>query len=73
MTKRSRVVLTPNAELPYKVVLEHDAGPTEYPVATIREGEALIREKMPQPIFRKVEKLREWNQPIEVSPDSATG
>ena len=59
--KRSRVVLTPGADLPYKVVLEHaDGGCSEYPVATIREGEALIRERSPEPPPLKVEKLREW-------------
>ncbi len=71
MTKRSRVVLTPNSELPYKVVLEHDGGPSEFPVATVREGEALIRERSPQTVFPKVEKLRESNQPIAMGADSA--
>ncbi len=73
MTKRSRVVLTPNSELPYKVVFEHDGGLTEYPVATVREGEALIRERTPQPAFPQIEKLREWNQPITVRTERATG
>jgi hypothetical protein len=59
--KRSRVVLTPGEELPYKVVLEHSDGCSEYPVATIREGEALIRENSPPPPPTKVEKLREWS------------
>ncbi len=70
MTKRSRVVLTPEAELPYKVVLEHEGGPTEYPVATVRDGEALIRAKSPPAPFAKIEKLREWNDPVGVRAES---
>jgi hypothetical protein len=58
---RGRVVLTPGEELPYKVVLEHESGTTEHPVATIREGEAFIREKAAPPPPLRVEKLREWS------------
>ena len=57
--KRSRVVLTPGAELPYKVVLEHEDGATEYPVATVREGEALIRDNLPRTPPPRIDKLRE--------------
>lgn len=40
-----RIVKTPDQNKPYKVVLEHERdGVLEYPVSTIREGEALIRE-----------------------------
>ena len=46
--RRGRVVLTPAAEKPYKVVLENEhGGHSEHPVMTIREGEALIRERLP--------------------------
>ena len=56
----SRVVVTPGAEHPYKVVLEQgEDGSSEHPVATIREGEALIRASSPPPAARRVEKLRE--------------
>lgn len=43
-----RVVQTPGEEKPYKVVLEHERnGTSEHPVASIQEGEALIKEKSP--------------------------
>ena len=44
-----RVVLTPDARRPYKVVLQYDHGAadSEHPVATVREGELLIRRKSP--------------------------
>ena len=58
--RRSRVVITPGGEQPYKVVLEHgEGGSYEQPVATIREGEALIRANSALPLPRKIEKLRE--------------
>lgn len=47
---RGRVVQTPTKKKPYKVVLEHeDSADTEESVATIREGEALIKEETPTP------------------------
>jgi hypothetical protein len=47
---RGRVVQTPTEAKPYKVVLEHEGGAdTEQGVETMREGEALIREKTPKP------------------------
>ena len=54
-----RVVRTPEAEQPYKVVIEQDGGAWEQPVATVREGETLIREKVPA--APQPEKMREWN------------
>ena len=58
--RRSRVVITPGEEQPYKVVLEHgEDGSSEHPVATIREGEALIRANSSEPPPRRVEKLRQ--------------
>ncbi len=46
--RSGRVVLTPGAEKPYKVVFEHDpSGTSEHPVATVRDGEALIRARVP--------------------------
>ena len=42
-----RVVLTPQGPKPYMVILEHHpTGTSEHPVSTIREGEALIRERV---------------------------
>ena len=40
-----RVVVTPKADQPYKVVLEHsgDVPDSEHPVSTMRAGEAMIR------------------------------
>ncbi len=62
VVKRSRVVLTPGEPLPYKVVLEHgESGCTEHPVATIQEGEALIRNNTAPTEYAKVETLREWS------------
>lgn len=46
---RGRIVLTANAQYPYKVVLEHDGRESEHPVSTVREGEALIRSRIPSP------------------------
>jgi hypothetical protein len=45
---RGYVVLTPTKEMPYKVVLEHEGSVvSEHAVATMREGEALIRLETP--------------------------
>ena len=45
--KNGRVVLTWGGETPYKVVLEHEpSGQSEHPVATVAEGEALIRARI---------------------------
>jgi hypothetical protein len=42
------VVQTPAKEKPYKVILVEEGGSrTEHPVATMREGEALIRRETP--------------------------
>jgi hypothetical protein len=47
---RGRVVRTPTEAKPYKVVLEHEDGSeTEHEVASVREGEALIKRETPQP------------------------
>jgi hypothetical protein len=44
------VVSTRETDEPYKVVLEHGHGSnTEHPVATMREGEALIKQETPEP------------------------
>lgn len=41
-----RIVQAFDGEQPYKVVLDiEDGGSSEHPVSTIREGEALIRER----------------------------
>ena len=47
---RGRIVQTPTGKKPYKVVLEHDDAPdTEQSVATMREGEDLIKKETPTP------------------------
>jgi hypothetical protein len=47
---RGRVVCTPNADLPYKVMLTHHAcAETAYSFATMREAEAFIRRNTPVP------------------------
>ncbi len=45
-----RLVRTPDADLPYKVVLSHDDGAeTVHAFATMREAEAFIRRNTPVP------------------------
>ena len=45
--QKARVVLTRGADQPYKVVLEYRSNmQTEHPVATIRDGEELIRRRL---------------------------
>jgi hypothetical protein len=55
--RHGRVVVTPGAEKPYKVVLELEGGAVdEHPVETVRDGEALIRERSavpPMPPYRR--------------------
>ena len=42
-----RIVLTRPGPKPYMVILEHHpTGTSEHPVSTIREGEALIRDRV---------------------------
>ena len=56
-----RVVLTPNSLHPYTVVLNHPCeGQTEFAVSTIREGEALIREKAPPAAPPVIHRIRLW-------------
>lgn len=51
LLRSSQIVLTPSDSKPYKVVLLCETrGWSEYPVATIREGEALIRGNLPTPV-----------------------
>jgi hypothetical protein len=55
--------LTPNEDLPYKVVLKHEEGTSiEHGVATIREGEEFIRQNLPAEPVHPVERLRETPQ-----------
>jgi len=57
-----RVVVTPGAKLPYKVILEQEGSDrAEHPVATVREGEALIRERIPAPFRPAVPMDERWN------------
>lgn len=60
LLRNSRVVLTPGEAKPYKVVLERETkGHAEYPVSTIREGEALIRDNLPTPMAPRSDA---WNE-----------
>ncbi len=57
---QGRVVITRSKKLPYMVVLEHEDGErTEIPVRTMREGEDLIRLRLPPPPPTKLQKLRQ--------------
>lgn len=59
MAISGRVVLTPDDELPYKVVLEHEnAADSEHEVASVQAGERLIRDNLPTP--PEPELLRQW-------------
>jgi hypothetical protein len=51
-----RVVLTADKQHPYKVVLQYegDAGESEHPVSTMREGEKLINDRLPAPVAPNV-------------------
>ena len=54
-----RVVMTPEEELPYKVVLQHEDGAdSEHEVATVQAGEKMIREQLPA--APAPELLRQW-------------
>ena len=62
-----RVVQTPTREQPYKVVLDHGGGvESEHAVATVREGEALIRKESPPP--REPETLRDGIPGLKAKP-----
>jgi hypothetical protein len=48
--KSGRIVQTPDAAHPYKVVFDHEDGSvTSQACATIREGQAIIRRNTPTP------------------------
>jgi hypothetical protein len=56
-----RVVITPGAELPYKVVLEQEGdGTIELPVATVRDGENLIRRRLAVPAKPMSDLAQSW-------------
>ena len=46
-----RIVINRGGEQPYKVVLQHEPpeASSEYVVATIKEGEAILRKMLPPP------------------------
>ena len=59
-----RIVQTPAEQTKYKVVLQHSDGlrDTEHAVATMREGEALIRERLePLPVD---DERRDWSSAL---------
>jgi hypothetical protein len=63
-TKTGRVVQTPGSAMPYKVVLQDEGGSSEdHPVATIREGEALMRGWLAPPTPEPPQRVRlpDWN------------
>ena len=56
---RGRVVQTPGAKEPYKVILEYEVGQDiEEAVRTVREGEDLIKEETPAPQKRDTSRDR---------------
>lgn len=62
--KTGRVVQTPGLEMPYKVVFQDEGGCSEdHPVATIREGEALMRRWLLPPTPEPPQRVRlpDWN------------
>ena len=55
-----RVVLTPGQEHPYKVVFDTEEGQcVEHPVASVREGEELIKRRLSTPPEEQIAKLRQ--------------
>lgn len=59
MAISGRVVLTPEEPLPYKVVLQHkDGADSEHEVGSVRAGEAMIRDNLPEPPAPEL--LRQW-------------
>ena len=55
---RGRIVIAQGQEQPYLVVLENEAGArSEYLVATIREGEAMIRARL-SPAQDNIQRLK---------------
>jgi hypothetical protein len=62
--KTGRVVRTPGSAMPYKVVLQDEGGSSEvHPVATVKEGEALMRGWLapPTPLPPERVRLPDWN------------
>ncbi len=58
--RSGRVVLTPRAEKPYKVILDHHpSGSSEHPVSSVREGEEFIRERLPGALPQAV--MEDWH------------
>ncbi len=53
-----RIVVTKEGRYPYKVVFEHEGGESEYPVSSIREGETLIRSKLPSTVVAENKRER---------------
>ncbi len=72
-TATARVVITEDAPQPYKVVFRFgDQTLSEHPVASVREGEALIREELSEIQFTAREERpnpkapkREWLTSVE--------
>jgi hypothetical protein len=57
--RSGRVVVTRGEIQPYEVVLDcEDDRREHHPVATVREGEALIRSRLPAPPVPKIMKVR---------------
>jgi hypothetical protein len=61
-----RIVQTWGKAQPYKVVLEDEGGGCiEHPVASVREGEALIRERCSPPPPARIKAMRKAPGPEE--------
>jgi len=64
LKKTGRVVQTRQSEMPYKVVFHDEEGHSEeHPVATMQEGEALMRVWLSPPTPAPPEQVRlpDWN------------
>lgn len=68
MTK-ARVIVTPAGPQPYKVVFDDESGGTaEHPVASIKEGEALIRSMLAR--WTTATEPTLWNGPSRWASDA---
>jgi hypothetical protein len=65
-SERGRIVQSPGADLPYKVILSHDGSrDTDHAFATMREAEAFIKRNTPVPAAPRTTYDREASPPEE--------
>ena len=63
---RGRIVCTPGENRPYKVVISaEEVLVSEHPVGSVREGEAMIRDRCDAPAFFPPDAKRERREPDE--------